>query len=53
VQNGTYYIEINANPDHRLIETDITNNISLRKLVLGGVPGARTVDVPPHGDVVG
>ncbi len=51
--NGTYYIEVTANPDHRLFETDTTNNVSLRKVVLGGAPGTRTVDVPPYGSVSG
>ncbi|MEU5980181.1 lysyl oxidase family protein [Streptomyces sp. NPDC047315] len=48
VPNGTYWIQIVANPDKRLKETDLTNNTSLRKVVLGGKPGARTVTVPPH-----
>ena len=46
--NGTYYIEVTANPDGLLHETDTSDNVSLRKVVLGGVPGARTVTVPPH-----
>lgn len=45
--NGTYYIEVVANPAKRLKETDLKNNVSLRKVVLGGTPGARTVKVPP------
>lgn len=45
--NGTYYIEVKANPAHRLQETDYKNNVSLRKVTLGGKPGARTVTVPP------
>ncbi|MFI6284705.1 lysyl oxidase family protein [Streptomyces sp. NPDC051018] len=49
VPNGTYYIQVVANPDKRLHESDLTNNVSLRKVVLGGRPGARTVTVPPHG----
>jgi hypothetical protein len=51
--NGTYYIEITANPDHRLYEIDTTDNVSLRAIVLGGVPGARTVEVPPYQGVDG
>jgi hypothetical protein len=47
--NGTYYIEIVANPEKRLHESDLTNNSSLREVVLGGTPGARTVTVPPVG----
>ncbi|MFJ6727763.1 lysyl oxidase family protein [Streptomyces sp. NPDC091281] len=46
--NGTYYIEVLANPANRLKETDLKNNVSLRKVVLGGTPGARTVTVPPY-----
>lgn len=46
--NGTYYIEVIANPRHRLYETDLANNVSLRKVILGGTPGARTVKVPPY-----
>lgn len=46
--NGTYYIQVVANPDHKLYETDLGNNVSLRRVVLGGTPGARTVRVPPY-----
>jgi hypothetical protein len=46
--NGTYYIEITANPEGRLHERSRANNVSLRKVILGGRPGARTVQVPPH-----
>ncbi|WP_416971361.1 lysyl oxidase family protein [Streptomyces sp. 4F14] len=45
--NGTYYIEVMANPAHRLQETNLKNNVSLRKVTLGGKEGARTVSVPP------
>jgi hypothetical protein len=44
--NGTYYIEIQANPEHVLYETDTSNDVSLRKVILGGKPGHRTVRVP-------
>ncbi|MFI2431400.1 lysyl oxidase family protein [Streptomyces sp. NPDC018693] len=47
--NGTYHIQVIANPENRLQETDTKNNVSLRKVILGGEPGARTVQVPPHG----
>jgi hypothetical protein len=48
--NGTYYIEIIANPLRRLIETNYRNNTSLRKVILGGTTGHRTVTVPAfHG----
>ncbi|MFB8028333.1 MULTISPECIES: lysyl oxidase family protein [unclassified Streptomyces] len=46
--NGTYFIQVLANPEKRLKETDLTNNSALRKVVLGGEPGARTVTVPRH-----
>ncbi|MER5768774.1 lysyl oxidase family protein [Streptomyces sp. NPDC001985] len=48
VPNGTYWIQVLANPDKRLKETSLTNNSALRKVVLGGKPGARTVTVPAH-----
>jgi Lysyl oxidase len=51
--NGTYYIEVAANPDKRLYEESTTNNISHRKVILGGKPGARTVKVPPHQGIDG
>ncbi|WP_433476028.1 lysyl oxidase family protein [Spirillospora sp. CA-142024] len=47
--NGTYYIQVIANPAHRLFEGNLGNNISLRKVILGGKPGKRTVKVPPVG----
>jgi hypothetical protein len=43
--NGTYYIAVEANPDGNLVEHDTTNNVALRKVLIGGVPGARTVKV--------
>ncbi|QXE37165.1 protein-lysine 6-oxidase [Streptomyces sp. GMY02] len=46
--NGTYYIEVIANPENRLYETSLTNNVALREVVLSGTPGAREVTVPPH-----
>ncbi len=50
VPNGTYYIEIIANPNKVLHESDYRNNISLRKVILGGTPGHRTATVPAvHG----
>ena len=48
--NGRYYVEITANPDGVLYETDDTNNVSLRRVILRGRPGERRVAVPPwHG----
>jgi Lysyl oxidase len=50
VPNGTYYIEIMANPERVLHETDTSNDNSFRKVILGGTPGHRTVKVPAvHG----
>jgi hypothetical protein len=49
VPNGTYYIQVVVNPDRNLHETRTWNNVSLREVVLGGAPGARTVTVPPVG----
>jgi Lysyl oxidase len=50
VPDGTYYIEITANPQHILYESNTRNDISLRKVILGGTPGQRTVRVPAwHG----
>lgn len=46
--NGTYYIQVLANPEKRLKETSLSNNSALRKVVLGGKAGARTVTVPAH-----
>jgi hypothetical protein len=48
--NGTYYIAVQANPLGMLHERSTENNIELRKIILGGAPGRRTVQVPPwHG----
>jgi hypothetical protein len=47
--NGTYYIRITANPSGRLHEVTRSNDVSLRRVILGGVPGARTVRVPAYG----
>jgi len=45
--NGTYYIEVKANPANKLAETDTSNNTALREIQLGGTPDARTLVVPP------
>jgi len=50
--NGTYFIEVRANPRGRLVEGSEDNNVALRKIVIGGKPGARTVTVPKVGLVV-
>jgi len=45
--NGTYYIEVIANPEKVLHETNMANDVSLRKIILGGTPNHRTLRVPP------
>ena len=35
-----------ANPEHLLYETTTSNDASLRKVILGGTRGHRTVRVP-------
>ena len=48
--NGTYYIEVTANPLRVLHETTTRNDVSVRKVILGGTAGHRTVKVPAwHG----
>lgn len=47
--NGVYYVAVIANPDGRLVEGSTANNTSLRKVRIGGTPGARTVSVPQVG----
>jgi hypothetical protein len=47
--NGVYYIEVKGNPNGRLVESDTTDNVSLRKIILSGKPGARKVRVPQVG----
>ncbi len=50
IPNGTYYIEIIANPLRLLHETRTGNDISLRRVILGGTRDHRTVRVPAvHG----
>ena len=50
VPNGTYFVEVTANPDGLLHEQDETNNVSLREIVLRGKPGDRRIIVPdPYG----
>ena len=51
VANGTYYIRVAANPDKVLYEGSRKNNVSLRKVVLGGTKNHRTVVVAKVGVV--
>jgi hypothetical protein len=50
IPNGTYYIEIIANPEHLLREVSTANDISLRKVIISGTASHRIVRVPAwHG----
>jgi lysyl oxidase len=46
--NGTYFIEVQANPLGRLVERRADDNVSYRKVYLRGRPAARIVKVPPY-----
>jgi hypothetical protein len=47
--NGTYWLRVTANPSNRLREASKANNVSLRRVVIGGTPGERRVWVPNYG----
>ncbi len=48
--NGTYYIRVTVNPLGALYETNGSDNVQLRQVILRGKPGHRRVTVPPwHG----
>lgn len=47
--NGTYYVAVIANPKDRLVEASTDNNTSLRKVIIRGTEGHRTVRVPQVG----
>ena len=49
LKNGVYFIAVAANPGGNLVETSTANNVALRKIRLGGKPGARTVKVSQVG----
>jgi hypothetical protein len=49
VPNGTYFIAVEANPTRELFETDKTNNVEYRRVILKGKRGERSVCVPGHG----
>ena len=51
LRNGTYYIEVRANPGRALLERSTANNASYRKVVVGGRAGQRTVTVAKVGMV--
>ena len=46
LRNGTYYVEIAANPEHVLHETNTANDLSVRKVIISGTKGHRHVRVP-------
>ena len=48
IPNGTYYIEIIANPEHLLHEVSTANDVSLRRVIISGKPGHRHVLVPAY-----
>jgi hypothetical protein len=45
--NGTYYIEVTANPLGNLYEQTRDNNTELREITIKGKAGKRKVEVPP------
>jgi hypothetical protein len=49
VKNGSYYIEVTANPDTVLYERSTKNNVSQRLVVIGGSKDKRTVKVAKVG----
>jgi hypothetical protein len=49
LHNGTYYIATIANPNHRLVESNLDDNISLRRIRISGTPNHRKVRVPQVG----
>ncbi len=49
VENGRYFVAVEANPTKELYETDKTNNVALREVILKGKPGHRKVCVPAVG----
>jgi hypothetical protein len=53
VPNGRYLIEVLANPRGRLLETTKRNDVSFRKVTLGGTPGHRTATASPFQGVGG
>ncbi len=44
--NGTYYIQVTANPGHQLHETSTANDVTVRKVIISGTRGHRHVKVP-------
>jgi hypothetical protein len=46
LKNGTYYIEVLANPSKKLSELSTSNNSALRKVILSGAGAKRKLTVP-------
>jgi hypothetical protein len=46
LRNGTYYIQVIANPQHVLHETTTANDVTVRKVIISGTKGHRHVTVP-------
>jgi hypothetical protein len=44
--NGTYYVQVIANPGHVLHETTTANDVTARKVIISGTRGHRHVTVP-------
>ena len=47
LRNGAYLLKIEANPAGVLRETTAADNVALRRIVLGGTRGRRTVRAAP------
>ena len=47
VPNGAYLLKTEANPAGALRETTRADDVAVRRIVLGGRPGRRTVQAPP------
>jgi hypothetical protein len=52
LKNGTYYVQIKANPNKHLHETTRANNTSYRKVTISGAPGHRKVAAQKIGLIV-
>ena len=46
LRNGTYYVQVVANPGHVLHETTTANDVTVRKVIISGTRGHRHVSVP-------
>jgi len=44
--NGTYYVQVTANPGRHLHETTTANDVTVRKVIISGTRGHRHVKVP-------